>query len=458
MVMGTTHDKRGLILVVLVCSYITMGCGRGGRTRDDSGVDLTDPLDVYDTVLDPDGPVDIPEVNPTLDDAGTDEQDVEVGEDCFTALDPGFEPDLSGFTPDPPGWDPTPCPGCCRQITFWGSSLTPGEMRIEYFDVWGAFAVYRTISHTSPVYRTQIRLVDLEHGDEYVMDEGSYDSDTDEGTGVQSPAIHGSQVMYVRYIDYSIDDRAYEVVLASLAGDEPRVVHSGTYLPGGWGPLDVKMYGDHAVWQQNHTSLPGMQEIHVLDIPTGDVSIISEGGCCVADPDIWGTKVVYTYATSYMGSGYYDILMYDIETGLTSRITEDLFDQWDPEIWEDVVVWVDARNGGDSGTRTNADIYMYDIGTGVTRQVTTNPYTQMGDLDVYGDMIVWEDLRDDPLYPDDWMRSTESNIYGYRISTSTESRVTSMPGSEGYARVFGDRVFYCKRDSINILSMFMVQR
>jgi hypothetical protein len=355
---------------------------------------------------------------------------------------------LDAFEVAPPGREPTTCEGCCRQVTFWD-----GNEVMDHVDVWGRFMAYKGSSSHLPVYDFQIRLVDLQEGVEYVVERGSASASTGLGTSLKDPSLYESNLMYVRVIGNGPAPTlaSYEVVLVSLTGEASRVVHSGTVMANyGWGPRDIHMYGDYAVWDENRIGAPAGQELYLFHIPSGNLEKISLGICCVGYQAIWGTKVVY----SNVGM---DILMYDIETGETTYLTYDMYDQWDCEIWDNIVAWVDTRNGGHEGTRTNADIYMYDIITGETRQVTTNPFTQMGEIDVYEDMIVWTDLRDDPDYPSDWMEADNYSIYGYIIPSSAEYSMTRYPGFEYTARVFGDRFFYGARDSSNIYSMFMYQ-
>ncbi len=465
--MGVACNSLGL-LVGIALLVVVEGCGKNKPAGDTSNSD--EPSDSLDTSMDepevdipidtspgdqdvapddpaPDSPVDSTFDDPeSVGDAMPWDSGVTPGDACFTPIDAGFDPVLDAFELSAPGRDPTPCEGCCRQVTFWD-----GNEVLDNVDVWGRFMVYRATSRIAPYLYSQIRLVDLQTYQEYILERGTYNSPENMGYSLQFPSIYESNVIYLRYLGAGTSlPLTYDVILVPLIGEGSTIVHSGTVVDGGWGPHDIHMYGDNAVWDENRTPLPAGQELYLLHISTGELQKISLGMCCVGSQAIWGTKVVY----SDVGM---DILMYDIETGETIHVTDDLYDQWDCEIWDNIVAWVDTRNGGNEGTRTNADIYMYDIVTGETRQVTTNPFTQMGELDVYEDMIVWRDLRDDPEHPDDWMAARNLNIYGYLIPFSTEYSMTRYDGAEGYPRLYGDKFFYGALDTYGFFSMFMFQ-
>lgn len=459
-----------LLSIHLLVSTVLSACGSCRETGSDASTDDVDawgdtyadtagefdaveddPLDVTDedvavetdTRIDDVLPgdvdiIEVVEVDPCFDPA--------PGADgCFGYIEAGFEPDLSGLVPAAPSREPTPCPGCCRQVSFSDLDYVYDE------SVWGRFVAY--ISHSPSSKNFQARLVDLDEDEEYIIDETDYT--TLVSPGLRSISLYKSIVIYSKmwFTDDTYAELAHELVLVRLDRDEREVIYSGVVPAGGYGPDQIDVFGDHAIWVENRTGITAGQELYLMHLPTRSVSVISVGGRAATNPSIWGDLVVY----KDYSSGPHKILLYNIADGTTSVIDDGLQDKWDPQIWEDLVVWVDTRNGGDQATRTNSDIYMRNLMTGETRQVTTNPYTQMDRIDVLGDRVVWTDLRDDPLYPSAWSQADNLNIYGYSISTGQECRMTDGEGIEGHPRLFEDRLLYIMRDDFGFLSLFMVQ-
>lgn len=68
-----------------------------------------------------------------------------------------------------------------------------------------------------------------------------------------------------------------------------------------------------------------------------------------------------------------------------TQIITDGSDQECPAIYGDKIVWQDIRNG-------NWDIYMYDLSTSTKTQITTDGSWQISPA-IYGNNIVWIDDR-----------------------------------------------------------------
>jgi len=87
-----------------------------------------------------------------------------------------------------------------------------------------------------------------------------------------------------------------------------------------------------------------------------------------------------------------------------------------PDISGHLIAFRDVRDG-------NSDIYLYNTLTGEERRITTDPSSQ--DMPrISGDLIVWEDLRND-----DGSRSNH-DIYGYHLQTDQEFAVSIDPAND----------------------------
>lgn len=94
-----------------------------------------------------------------------------------------------------------------------------------------------------------------------------------------------------------------------------------------------------------------------------------------------------------------------------------------PDIYGNKIVWEEVR-------MRNQDVYMYDLSTGEETRITHDPASQK-EAAICGDRIVWEDRRGD-----------YNNIYMHEISTGEESCIT-RPGSFNNlfsAAIDGDKI------------------
>lgn len=105
-----------------------------------------------------------------------------------------------------------------------------------------------------------------------------------------------------------------------------------------------------------------------------------------------------------------------------------------PDIYGDKIVWQDLRNG-------NWDIYMYDLSTEEEIQITTDPGYQILPA-IYEDKIVWQDFRNgDPV------QYLNPDIYMYDLSTEEKVQITSNPELQTRPAIYGDRIVW--QDSRN---------
>lgn len=77
----------------------------------------------------------------------------------------------------------------------------------------------------------------------------------------------------------------------------------------------------------------------------------------------------------------------DSEDQKEFQITTDESDQWSPAVYGDIIVWTDLRQG-------NLDIYGYNLATQEEFQITTDANGQASPA-IYGDIAVWLTRADD---------------------------------------------------------------
>jgi beta propeller repeat protein len=108
-----------------------------------------------------------------------------------------------------------------------------------------------------------------------------------------------------------------------------------------------------------------------------------------------------------------------------TQITTNTAWQVSPAIYGDRIVWADLRSG-------DWDIYMYDIATGQETQITSNPSYQAWPS-ICGDKIVWEDDRNGGY---------DIYMYNLRSISITEFRITTNAANQRFPAIYGDRIVW----------------
>lgn len=169
-------------------------------------------------------------------------------------------------------------------------------------------------------------------------------------------------------------------------------------------------------------------DVFVYDIPYFSTKSVVTDPEYQSQPALWGDSLIWIDGRY----GAREIQYYDLINETSRRLTTSQSLKKHPWIQGDVAVWTDYINVGDGGTQSNPniDIYMYDLRTNTTSQVTTDQFYQ-NHARVYGDKIVYEDLR-----------NNNSDIYLYDISTGNETRITEDPGSQIWPQIWGEKVIW----------------
>lgn len=433
----TGKGRVGVVHTVFVL-LLSGGCGKcGGPSAEDSRTD--DPI-VDTTDSQADHTMDLGDVLDSGD--AIDGGDVTDGSDsCGTASD------LVGFldiVPVPPGRPATDCGEGCRQVTF-----------AEYnqwsdFDVWGDHLVYNTWYSEGETSRKWIWIVDLNTLDAYLLNETDTGSDLSPISGWITTwddiIVFNYRQTTSRYchslirFDFST---SYQDVLLTTDHDSMS------------GFEDVQMFEDSVVWWDNRTGETGDGWFWHLGIAEREETRISSVPCFVCGAhgvDVHGSHVVFHGDNG--GSGWIHLYVYDTVTGVTEQITSGNHDHYMPSIWESTVVWTDTRNGGSAGTQTHADVYMYDLETGVETAVCDHPASQPAVASVWGDRIVWKDLRNDPDHPNNPPAAEVVDVYMYTISTGVESRIDLPAGRKGLIRLWDNKLYFHMMDDAGIESVF----
>lgn len=105
------------------------------------------------------------------------------------------------------------------------------------------------------------------------------------------------------------------------------------------------------------------------------------------------------------------------------QITSDEHDQRWPAIYGDIVVWQDNRND-------NWDIYGYNLSTQEEFQITTNSKDQLYPA-IYGNIIVWQDER-----------FGRRDLFWYDLSTGIEGKIPTESEAFGDPAIYEDIVVW----------------
>lgn len=216
---------------------------------------------------------------------------------------------------------------------------------------------------------------------------------------------------HIKYSIYKIGDNTITTFL-----DTTNTVHG------------MEINGNKIVWSEEKN---GSSDIFMYDIVTGHTSTICDDLSNQEYPDISGDYVVWCdHRNDYHdygklrskkdGTNFGDIYAYRISTGETFPIENTNDSSIYPQISDNIVTWHMSKKGsvGEPATIMVADLSTPKITPIPASSQISHKYPPLID----GDLVVWMDMRQYKL--------GKTNIYGYRISTGTETQLTSTNGGD----------------------------
>ena len=124
-------------------------------------------------------------------------------------------------------------------------------------------------------------------------------------------------------------------------------------------------------------------------------------------------------------------LILSVEYSYVIQITTDEYRQLDPAIYGDVVVWTDLRY---YGALWNSNIYICDLATKGSYQITKSGNIQHM-ASIYGDVIVWSGYMYSGTH-------ASYDIYGYNLTTQEEFQITKDENDQYFPAIYGDIVVW----------------
>lgn len=150
-----------------------------------------------------------------------------------------------------------------------------------------------------------------------------------------------------------------------------------------WQP---RIDGSRIIWQDSRS---GKWDIYLYDMdnPVTDGQPVVDGPGDHTVGDIDGQRVVWQ---DHIGTQY-DISVKDLSTGIIEPVTSDAAFQGSPRLSGDLVVWEDFRNDPDPlDSYYDYDIYMKDLTSGIESPLADGPSIQARPA-VDRETVVWED-------------------------------------------------------------------
>jgi len=369
----------------------------------------------------------------------TDEDFLPDFPNCSNALD-GTATEL---IPVPPSRPPMPCGPNCRQVSFAESDVWSWTIGI-----WENKLVFSTGTTGYTPDITRIWLVDLDNLNQYIISESNV-ANVDQPIS-RNTDIFDNKIVWVYSVLIDLDRyisrnciMLYDLTDLSLTNVWSMVFPSRE-------PSDLRIYGNYLAWWDGRVIVPWGGQVFLFNIETAEERLLSPDECCASAVEMNGNWVVWEQGVP--GSGT-NIWVHDIERNESRPITSGRKDKWSPYVYDNKVVWAECFvEGCTHYDGLSADIMVMDLITGEVTRITNDLHLQTWPL--LGDNIVlWTDCRNDPENSAEcWNR--EIDIYMKDLTTQEERRVTDLPGDEGPDGIWGNKVYFLKRDLANILSVF----
>lgn len=189
-------------------------------------------------------------------------------------------------------------------------------------------------------------------------------------------------------------------------------------------PSGISIDGNRQVYTAWHEK---NWDIFLQDIPSGEITRITDEPHTQVYPDIWDKYIVWQDKRDNPDFESFSIYLYNIETQSAQRIspaTEASHEE--PIIADGKVVWSSLGLNG-------KDIYLHDISSGDTEKITTAGYSIAG-MKFDGHIVAWLDL----------MTGT-NDLYVYNTDTRQKTRITSGKDVSLVIAVNGGRVAWSEK-------------
>ncbi|MBI2896364.1 MAG: hypothetical protein HYY06_22595 [Deltaproteobacteria bacterium] len=311
-----------------------------------------------------------------------------------------------------------PCGKGCRQITWDARSVVTYDVN------------ERSLAYTSSDDVT-VGFVDLESGREigFSIENPAGERPVSFGGPI---AVIGTTIVYSTYVtDGSRGGRLWRVDAETHCRRQLGEFRS----PGdAWLDVarDVDVDGTTIVWYDEREG-SGQQDVFSYDLMTGVETQLTMYSCCVGMTRISDDRVAFVG----WADGPYGTHVLDLPDGEPRRVWADGHEQFHPAIQGDRVVFTYQ---GDR-PEYELDIHGVDLATDDHFIVTDHDGDQCWP-DVYGDLVVWEDVRADSKQDCLGGQRQNIDIYAKDLSTGDERPVVTLLGNQSRPRIWERTVFF----------------
>ena len=303
-------------------------------------------------------------------------------------------------------------PGCLQ------ATRTPG--RVQTYDVFGTMLAHVDLGPEPDT--AHIGWVDLkrDEGSRFAIPgEGLPPSVATDGTYV----YYGSATVEVdRGLLWKVDPAAgCRILLEELL----RLDGNGASVPD-----DIDAEGRWLVWYDLRGG-PLRQDLFAWDLEEArEIALTNEITAASGTNSRFGDTVVYLgWARSPRR-----ISALDIVAGAARQLWESRGEQDNPSVNGNRVAFQAEVDFGSS----NTDIHAVDLAFSGKHTVVCDQEDAQGYPDVYGDLVVWEDHRNER--PGEYNENID--VYGKDLASGSEVAITSLPGIENRPRLWESTVYF----------------
>ena len=188
------------------------------------------------------------------------------------------------------------------------------------------------------------------------------------------------------------------------------------------------IYGDYIVWG-DYRDYPGNSETYVYNVLTEVETRLTFTPEGEVSHSIFGNRIAWTSTAGTSPYPEANIFVFDLVTFSTRRLTPiDGYGQVSPTIYGNRVAWIDGSFGHAIET---LDI----TSSNSPYQVPTDTVSYKGGLSLFGDRLVWSDLRNQN-------NDLNYDIFLFDFNTRTESQLTSRTSRQTVGGLYGTRLVW----------------